>query len=361
MADERIKKLAEILVDYSTEVKKGDYVYLTTTSFEPYPLIEEIYKKVLQKGAYLFPRIGFDPNVTIDSVFLRYACEEQLNHLPEIALEEMRKMDVTILIGADINTRELSGIKPERIAMRKKAIRPVIDEVINNTKRIVTRYPTNAYAQDAGMSLKDFEDFYYGACLINWKEESRKQDKVKEVFDAGKTVRIIGKETDLTFSIEGRPGIKCDGKRNMPDGEVFYAPVEDSASGVISYSFPAVYLCNEVDGIVLKFKDGKVVEARAEKNEEFLRAMLETDTGSRFIGEFGIGVNYQINQFVRNILFDEKIGGTIHLALGNAYEKSGGKNRSGIHWDMVKDLREGGEIHLDGKVVQKNGLWVFDK
>lgn len=364
MTDPRIKKLAKILVDYSTGVKKGENVYLLTNSFESYPLFEEVYKLVIQRGAYPYPHIGLAPHDPFgkDYIFMKYASEEQLKHLSKITLEEAKKMDVYIRIGADTNTKQLSNIDPQRIAWREKATKPILDERIDNTRWVTTRYPTNAFAGDAEMSQEEFEDFVFEACLVNWQAESKKQDRIKKLFDQGSIVRILGKDTDLSFSILGRLGRKCDGHHNMPDGEVYYAPIENSVEGKITYTYPAIEEGREVSEITLVFKEGEVVEARALKNEEFLKEMLNTDEGARRIGEFGIGTNRKIDRFIKNILFDEKIGGSIHLALGRAYKESGGKNDSAIHWDMIKDLRPqagGGEIWLDGELVQKDGKWVF--
>jgi aminopeptidase len=209
------------------------------------------------------------------------------------------------------------------------------------------------------MSLDEFEDFVYNATNIDWKKESKKQDKLKRILDKGKMVRIVGEDTDLSFSIMGRKALKCDGKHNMPDGEVFIAPVENSTNGKIAYSYPAIRLGKEVDGIKLEFKNGKVVKFSARKNESLLRESLNIDSGAKRLGEFGIGVNSGIKKFIKQILFDEKIGGTIHLALGMAYKEGGGRNKSAIHWDMIKDLRKGGSLYIDGKLIQKNGKFVI--
>jgi aminopeptidase len=221
-------------------------------------------------------------------------------------------------------------------------------------------FPTAAAAQDAGLSLPAFEDFLYGACLIDWLELRERMERIAERFDAAETVRIVGPETDLTFSLAGRHG-KVDAlAANMPGGEVFYSPVEDSAEGVISYSeYPACYLGHEVDGVRLQFEGGTIVDASATGDEEFLLGTLDTDEGARRLGEFGIGCNPGIQRHMRNTLFDEKMEGTIHLAVGTGFPQIGGQNQSGVHWDMVKELRRGGRIELDGEVVQENGAWAL--
>jgi len=354
MADERIKKIAEILVDYSIDLKKGDNVVINA-QYEAKDLIIEIYKRIIQKGGLARININIPG---MDYNYYRFASEEQLMVFPEVNRFEAEKCDSYIRIGAESNTKEMSTIDPKKMSSRRKILKPISD-IVHKKKWVIFDFPTNALAQDAEMSLDEFEDFVYSACIKDWKTESKKQDKLKAIIDKGKTVRIVGKDTDLTFSIVGRKGVKCDGKYNMPDGEVFTSPVDDSANGHIAYSFPAIYMGKEVDGIKLWFKEGKVIKATAEKNEDMLKAMLDTDEGAKRLGEFGIGVNYEVKRFVKQILFDEKLGGTIHLALGESFPEALGKNKSAIHWDMIKDLRDGGAIYVDGKCIQKDGKFTF--
>lgn len=355
MADPRVKKLADILVNYSTTIKKGDLIQLNF-DVNAKELALECYKLILKKGA--FPVIntsvsGFAYN------YYKHASQEQLKTFPKLAMYEAKNVQGTISIGGEDNTKEMTNIDPKKIAMRRKVTRKVSDIHIKRNNWIICEFPTNSLAQDAEMSLEEFEDFVYKACLKDWKKESKKQDKLKKVLDKGKHVRITGKETDISFSIEGRTGIKCDGHRNMPDGEVFIAPEENTTEGYIKYTYPAIYGGREVSGVFLKFHKGKVIEAKAEKGESFLKEMIKSDKGSCKLGEFGIGVNYNIKQFIKQILFDEKIGGTIHLALGMAYPEGGGKNKSAVHWDMIKDLRRGGKIFIDGKLIQKDGKFLI--
>ena len=220
-------------------------------------------------------------------------------------------------------------------------------------------YPTNALAQEAEMSLEEYEDFVFNAVIVDWNKVSKDMDKLKKLYDEKKEVKIVDDDTDLTLSLAGRKGVKGDGSCNMPDGELFFAPIKESLNGHISFSFPAIYGGREVDGVRLEFKNGVIVKATAKKNEAFLKQMIATDDGSKYIGEFGIGYNYNINKFTRNILFDEKIGGTIHLAIGQAYEECGGGNKSAVHWDIIKDLRKTGKIFIDGKLVLNNGKYIF--
>ncbi len=355
MGDPRIKKLADILVNYSINVKKGDMIDLSF-GIASKELALECYKLILKKGAY--PKI----NVAVPGFAYTYyknASKEQLMHFPRLAMIEAKMAAGSISIGAAYNTKELTTVDPKKISLRSKITQKISDEHIKKDNWVGCQFPTNSLAQDAEMSLEEFEDFVYDACLQDWKKQEKKQEKLKKILDKGRQVRITAEDTDITFSIDGRQGIKCCGKRNMPDGEVFIAPVENSTEGYIKYTYPAIYGGREVSGITLKFHKGKVIEATAEKGEPFLKDMIATDKGSCKLGEFGIGVNYKIKQFIKQILFDEKIGGTIHLALGMAYPEGGGKNKSAVHWDMVKDLRRGGKIFVDGKLIQKNGKFTF--
>ena len=262
-------------------------------------------------------------------------------------------------IVAPANTREGSDVPAERTGPRQQAMRRHHEPYLRDEKPWVgCYYPTAAAAQDAGMSQRAFADFLYGAVLVDWGALGRTMEGIAEHFDRAGTVRIVGPDTDLTFSIEGRQG-KVDALgANMPGGEIFYSPVEDSAEGVISYSeYPACYLGHEVAGVRFRFEGGVIVEASATTDEEFLIGTLDTDEGARRLGEFGIGCNPGIQRHMRNTLFDEKMEGTIHFAIGTGFPQIGGLNRSAVHWDMVKQLRNGGRIELDGKVVQENGAW----
>ena len=355
MVDERIKKLAEILVDYSTEVKKGDRVIIRT-GLEAKDLALEIYKLCLLRGANPWIKVDLPK---ADYIFYKYASDEQLQWFPEHEYYEIQHTDVYFALRAPTNLRELINIDPTRISMRLKTLRPIRDWRVEKTRWVVFYYPTNALAQEAEMSLEEFEEFVFNACLVDWKAMSKDLWKIKELLDKTDKVKIISDDTHLEFSIKGRNALVADGKRNMPDGEVYTSVVEDSVNGYIKYDIPAVRLGNVVEDIYLRFENGVVVEAKASKNQKFLEKMLNTDEGARRIGEFGIGLNYNITRPVKNILFDEKIGGTIHLALGRGYKQTLSKNESAIHWDMIKDLRKGGEIYFDDKLVMKDGKWLI--
>jgi len=274
------------------------------------------------------------------------------------------KLAGTAYIYSSRNTRALGDVDPELQTRMAKASRPLKNKLLKK-KWTLTLFPTAAYAQDAEMSLRDFEDFVYGATFSDeadpvkaWNALRRKQDKLISKLEGAEEVRVLGPGTDLRMSVAGRTFINSAGTRNMPSGEVFTGPVEDSVEGEIVYDYPVVNQGREIDGIRLVFRSGKVVEASAAKNEAFLLDMLEMDPGARRIGEVGIGTNFRIQRFIKNILFDEKIGGTIHLALGAAYPETGGKNKSALHWDMIKDLRKGGELRIDGRAVQKDGRFL---
>jgi aminopeptidase len=255
-------------------------------------------------------------------------------------------------------------LDPSLQARMAKASRPLKNKLLKK-KWTLTLFPTHAYAQDAEMSLSDFEDFVYSATFSDedkpvkaWESLKRKQDKLISKLEGAEQVEVIGPGTQLTMSIKGRTFINSAGTHNMPSGEVFTGPVEDSVEGEIQYDYPVVNQGREIDGIRLVFRKGKVVDASATKNEDFLLRMLEMDPGAKRIGELGIGTNFKIQRFIKTILFDEKIGGTVHLALGASYPETGGKNKSALHWDMIKDLRKGGELRVDGKVIQKDGQFL---
>ncbi len=355
MTDTRIEQLAEILVGYSTEIGKDDEVQLISTTPEGLPLHVACYRKIIERGAHVFSHIGFQEQ---QEIFLKYASDEQLRHFPEILFEETKRATAYIRIGAETNTRALTSVPPERTTLWQKTIKPIFDERLDNTRWVCTRFPNDAVAQEAGMSLADYEAFYYGACLLDWRAEAKKMAKVKALLDAAKIVRVVAEETDLTVSLEGRPGVASSGRHNMPDGEVFYAPVETESNGHILFTYPARCHGRDVEDIFLEFKGGRVVNARASKGQDMLDKQLATDDDARLIGEFAFGMNYAIDRFTQNMLFDEKIGGTMHLALGRAYKECKGKSRSAIHWDIVKDLRQDGQVYADGQLVFENGEWL---
>ncbi len=363
MADIRVEKLAELLVNYSVGVRKGDKVAIQGGSGAT-PLLKAIYKQVLLAGG--LPFVNYAPE-GFEEVFFTCASDEQLTYVDEMSKIVANTYDARFNVIGTTNTKALSGIDPAKMVKRSASRRPLLEKILERSARgemrwVATLYPTNAFAQDAEMSLEEYEDFVFSACVPDlddpvgyWQRFSRRQDEIIAWLRGKETVHVTAPETDLTLSIKDRPFINCDGHLNMPDGEIFTGPVEDSLNGTVYYSYPAVYDGREVTGVRLTFENGKVVKATAEKNEEFLLQKLDTDEGSRYVGEFAIGTNESITRFTREILFDEKINGSFHMALGTGYPESGSKNRSAIHWDMVCDLTQGGEITVDGVSFYKNG------
>jgi aminopeptidase len=360
MPDQRVRRLAEILVDSCTEVSEGETVLLRSYSDLAKPLVVEIYRRLVQREA---GEIITDMQLEeFREVLLDDASDERLGMFPSLGMHLAEHTDVYIQILAPANTKMLTGFDPIRVAHWRRADAQVRAYLTDNTRWVVTLYPTPASAQDAEMSLQQFEEFLYGAVDQDWSEFARDQRSLRDLLQTGSEVVIRGEGTDLKISVKGRIFVSADGKRNMPDGEVFTGPVEDSIEGHILFSYPAIYPAlggREVEGVRLWFEDGRVVKATAVKGESYLLGLLDMDSGSRCLGELGFGNNYRIDRFVKNILFDEKIGGTIHLALGRGYRETGSKNDSGLHWDMIKDLRAGGEIYLDGTLIQKDGRWIY--
>jgi len=367
MADIRIEKLADLLVNYSIAVKPGDTVAIQA-GIVAEPLVKALYTRVVQAGGH--PQLLLSiPGA--DEALYRYGKDEQLKFVPPHIKLIYETYDCRIAILSDQNTKELSAIDPAKTVLRAQARTGLMKTMMQRTaagkfRWVVAPYPTYAYAQDAEMSLADYEDFVYGACMPDmddpigyWKKIKTKQTKITNWLKPKSTVHVTGKDTDLTLSIKGRKFISCHGDKNMPDGEVYTGPVENSAEGHVYFSYPAIYNGREVTGVRLWFKKGKVVKATADKNEDFLNKTLDTDAGSRFLGEFAIGTNEGIQQFTREILFDEKIGGSFHMALGAGYPETGSKNESAIHWDMVCDLRDGGQITVDDTLFYKNGKFVI--
>lgn len=357
MPDSRLVSYARLLVERSVNVQPGWQVLIQSTPLAR-PLLEEVVRHVAQRGAYALPRLSY---ASMGAAWANEAPEALLGEMAPIERYVHEQVDAYIFIAAPENTRDGSEVSPERQVLLAQAGRAAAQRRLSlQVPWVGCQFPTQALAQEAGMTLGAYEDFLYGACLLDWDEEGRKMAEIKARFDRADQVRIVGDDTDLTFSLKGRPGQIDDGHYNMPGGEVFYCPVEESVEGVISYrEFPAVYGGHQVEGVRLQFQGGRVVEASAARGEEYLQTMLNADEGARFLGEFGIGCNPGIQRHMKNTLFDEKIYGTIHLAIGSGFPFVGGRNVSKVHWDMVKDLRQGGKIYCDGELVQENGKWVW--
>ena len=365
--DTRIEKLANLLVNYSVNVKKGDKVLIRGDSSAA-PLIKAVYKQVLWAGGHPLLRCTIPG---LEEAFFKIANDEQIQYIHDPDRLAMNTYDVMISLRAAENTRNLASIDAGKIVLQRRAMGELMRTMLDRSAKgelrwTTTIFPTSAYAQDADMSLDEYEDFYYGAVMPDmddpigyWQKVSARQEKIIAWLKGKKKVHILGKKTDLQLSIEGRDFINCDCHLNVPDGEIFTGPVEDSVEGHVEFSYPAIYNGREVSGIKLWFEKGKVVKANAEKNEDMLQGLLDTDEGARYVGEFAIGTNSGIQQFTRQILFDEKIAGSFHMAVGSGYPESGSKNRSSIHWDMICDLRDGGEIWVDDEILYRNGDFVL--
>lgn len=366
MTDPRLARLAEVLTHYSLKVRPGQLVRISGPALAA-PLIAEAYRAVLEAGAHAYTRVSVDG---LDELFLKKATDEQLRYISPLAEHEVEKIDAELGIWAHYNTRSLTGVDPVRQAIRREATRALnrrfLERAASGALRWCgTQYPTHAEAQDAEMSLSEYEEFVFGAGLIDhpdpvaaWEKVQREQERIVRFLETKDELRLVGPDVDLTVRTGGRRWINAAGEHNFPDGEVFTGPIESATAGRVRFSFPAIHSGREVHGITLTFSEGRVVEAMAEKGEEFLRAMLDLDAGARVLGEFAFGLNYGITRFTKNILFDEKIGGTVHLAVGAAYPETGGTNTSGLHWDMICDMRAGSEVWADGEVIYRNGSFL---
>ncbi len=378
MPDVRLSRLADVLVNYSVRVRDGDLVKITGSSVAE-PLLVELYKSALRAGGRPYVHMVSDE---CNDEFFRIADGAQLDFANPVAQYEIEKIDCLISLWGAANTKSLSNADPVKQARASKARRKFFTTFMSRTsipagkkgnlRWVGTQFPTQSAAQDAEMSLREYEDFVFGAGLLHladpaagWKAVSVRQERVARFLNKAREVRFRTPQgTDLTVGVKGRAWINCDGRMNFPDGEVFAGPTLPPAGfgveGHVNYTFPAVYNGREVEGVRLKFKAGRVVEASATKNEEFLIKMLDQDAGARNLGEIAIGTNYQIQQYTKNTLFDEKIGGTFHAAVGAGYPETGNANESGLHWDMVCDLRRGGTISVDGEVISRDGRFVFE-
>ena len=367
MRDPRLEKLADVLVNYSVGVKKDQLVRISGPAIAQ-PLMVELYRKVLLAGGHPFVRMGPEE---ASEIFLKHASDEQLRFINPVSLLEYEKIDCSIGIWGEENTRALSNVDPKKMGISQAARKPLMDIFMKRAadgslKWTGTQFPCQAAAQDAEMSLAEYEDFVFSAGLLDksdpvaaWKQVSERQQRLVDFLTGKKDYRVVAANgTDVRLSVAGHTWINCDGHENFPDGEVFTGPVVESVEGTIRFSFPAVHHGRECDGVRLVFKNGKVIDASASKGQDFLFSMLDMDGGSRFLGECAIGTNYQITRYTKNTLFDEKIGGTVHFALGAGYPETGNKNESGLHWDMVVDLRQGGYIEVDGTKINVDGKFT---
>lgn len=370
MADPRLTNLAQILVEYSTKVKKGDRVAIRTQPVA-LPLVAEIYKQVLQAGGLPYVQLGglrsYVETEELEYLLFTEGSEEQIQHVNLFEKQTREEFEVMMTLYSQTNTRGLSSVSPALQRMRALAYKDVVKiyqqrSASKDLRWVITLYPTQAYAQDAEMSLEEFEDYVFSTTyadadnsLGEWQRIHDEQQKLVDWLKGKKELEVKGSNIDLKLSIEGRDFINSDGEHNMPSGEIYTSPIEDSAQGWVRFSYPAVRQAREVEGIELTFENGRVTHAIAKKNEDFLVQMLDTDEGARYLGEFAIGTNRRINRFIKNILFDEKIGGTLHMAVGFGFPQIGGKNESAIHWDMICDMRDSGQIFADGELFYDSG------
>ncbi len=367
MSDARIESFARILVDYSAAIGPGDRVLIeATTAAEP--LVQAIYARVLEMGGQ--PQIQFElPDQ--DELLYRLGNDAQLDFVPPLRKLAYETFESRFRIHSQVNPRGLSGVDPKRMGRRQKALAGLTEIQMRrgaeeNFRWVTTLFPTAGYAAEAGMSAADYEDFVYRACHANepdpvayWKKVEAEQARMLEHIHGHSAVTLKGPNVDLKLSIKGRTFLNSCGRHNMPDGEVYTGPVEDSVNGWVRFTYPAIYQGSAAEGVELTFAQGRVEKASAKKNQAYLLEMLNADAGSRFLGEFAIGTNFEIDRFTGNILFDEKIGGTFHMALGAGYPETGSKNKSAIHWDMICDMRTDAEIAVDGEVIYRNGKFVI--
>ncbi len=363
MADQRLNVLSRILVEYSMDVRPGQLVVISSTPLAA-PLIREAYRRIVQRGGHPVVQLSL-PGLA--EIFYRQASDDQLRFIrpDERIMPEMA--DAALQIMSDANTKSLSGVDPVRQQIRQQSHTELTKTFMQRSAEgklrwCITLFPTDAFAQDAEMSLSDYEEFVYSACLLDaddpvqeWQKLSKEQQRLVDWLSDKHRIHVTAPDTDLTLEITGRKFENADGKFNFPDGEIFTGPVENSVNGHVRFSYPSNTAGREVEDIRLWFENGKVVKASAAKNEEFLHRMLETDEGARYLGEFAFGTNRGIQKFTRNILFDEKIGGTMHMAIGAGYPETGSQNQSAVHWDMICDLRESSEVRVDDQLFMKDG------
>lgn len=374
MRDPRVDRMARLLVDYSVAVEPGDRVLIEAAT-PAEPLVRALFEYILKAGGHphlLLSLGGLDTMTGLDATFMRYASDEQLAHEPTFMQLAYEQFEGRIRVHSSDNTNRLAGIPGDKGKKRSEATRSVLQAQFRrgqsgDLRWVTTLFPTEAYAQAAEMSLTEFESFVFGACQVEqegnpvayWQGVEQEQQKAIDAIQGGEWVELKGPNCDLKLSIAGRKFLNACGRHNMPDGEIFTGPVEDSASGWVQFTYPAIFKGRTIVGTRLEFEDGQVVNASAERGEEFLDAILATDEGSSRLGEFAIGMNHGIQRFTGNILFDEKIGGSFHMALGAGYPETGSVNESAIHWDLICDLGSDSEIKVDGKTCYKDGEFKY--
>jgi aminopeptidase len=367
MSDPRLARLGELIVGYSLGLKRGQILRIDSPSVSV-PLAEELYRAALRAGAYPYANVELE---SLPEILVAEGNGEQLDFVSPVAEAEIDRVDAIVTIWAERNTRAFTGAEPARHQRLIAASRQLTNRRWERISAGELRwcgvlFPTPAHAQDAGMSLRDYERFVYRACHVDgeddpvahWRATQDELARRAEQMASARELRIVGPDTDLRVVVEGRRWEAADGRYNMPDGEVYTSPVETETEGEIRFTFPALFQGREVEDIRLRFEGGSVVRSEAHHGGEFLDALLTMDEGSPRLGEVAFGLNYEIDRFTNNTLFDEKIGGTMHVALGSAFRELGGLNESGLHWDLVCDLRSDGEVYADGELVWKAGQFL---
>lgn len=354
--DKRWKQLASLLVDYSLEVKPGQKVMIAMGEIETYPLVLSCYECCIKAGAY--PQVQF-LSEELNRSLLKHGNPEQVGWLPELERFGMEWADVYLGLRGAYNLDAFWDIPDKRLAEYRRTLGKVSSLRWQKTRWCLLRVPNGALACQAGVDEETLTDMFFDACLLDWREHGRQWRRLSDILNRGKKLRVVGKATDLSFSVEGRRWFVADGRVNMPDGEIATSPVESTADGEIYFELPGVIGGRLIQDIHLRWSKGTLIEAKASSNQDFLEALLGTDEGSSRIGEFAFGTNPAVTHFCKDILLDEKMGGTIHIALGRAYPDTGGTNRSAIHWDIIKDVRREGRVYLDEELVFQNGNFLI--
>ncbi|MFX1252104.1 MAG: aminopeptidase [Promethearchaeota archaeon] len=364
------EKLAKVVVRYSVDVQPGDTVFISApTNAEE--LVREVYQEVIQAGAHvIFLNLSF-PGQT--EIFMRYASQEQLKYVDPLTLELIKRVKKSISIYSSFNTRALTTINPKRKKMRLEANKEYNKIFMERAAKkelqwTLCPYPCDAFAQEGNMGTQEYKEFVYKALALEeanpvdyWKFLEEEQGEIIRILEKGKELHVVGEDTDIRLAIEGRKWINCCGHENLPDGEVFTAPHEDAVNGTVRFTFPGIYMGQEIENIFLRFKDGKVIDYDATKGKDLLSKILEIENAN-ILGEIAVGTNYGIQKFTKNMLFDEKMGGTIHMALGNGYPESRSKNISPVHWDILKDMKsQESRIYLDNEMIYQAGKWLIPK
>ncbi len=362
-----LEKYADLLVHYCLEIQEGERLYIRTSMLAE-PLVREVYRLAVRAGAHVEVQLDFREQYRM---FLKEAkSKEQLQYVSTLYKKAMEEFDAYLYIRAPYNLREDQDVDSNKAKTRQEAHQPFSQLYFERTatrdlKRNLCQYPTLASAQNAGMALEEYEQFVYGACRLfdedpkqSWLNVRKEQQQIVDLLNSREKVRYLGPDFDITFSTQGRTWINSDGQTNMPSGEVYTSPVEDSVNGTIRFSFPGIYMGHEVENVCLWVKDGYIEKWEASRGQAFLDKIFSLD-GTRRFGEAAIGTNYNIDRLTKNILFDEKIGGTVHMAIGQSYLQAGGQNKSAVHWDMITNMKNGGIIYADDEKIYENGQFLF--